>query len=402
MTTSHPCMDWENQYGAHNYKPLPVVLSQGEGAWVTDVEGNRYLDMLSAYSAMNFGHRHPLLVQAMKAQLERITLTSRAFYNDQLGAWYRAVTKLCDMDMAIPMNTGTEAVETALKVVRKWAYRVKHIPDNQAEILVCANNFHGRSISVISFSTEADYRNDFGPFTPGFRVIPYGDAEALAQAITPNTAGFLVEPIQGEGGVIVPPAGYLRRVRDICNQHNVLLVLDEIQTGLGRTGQNFCYQHEGIQPDVLILGKALGGGLYPISAVVARRDVLELLQPGQHGSTFGGNPLACAISLAAMNLLNTDKLAERAHELGQWYQAELKATLKSPVIREIRGMGLFIGIEIHERYGNAKPYVLALMQEGILCKETHEQTIRLAPALTVSQEDLRWTLPRLQKAFALK
>lgn len=399
MITSHDFMTMEDQYGAHNYKPMPVVLSHGEGAWVTDVEGKRYLDMLSAYSALNFGHRHPRLVEVMKDQLDRITLTSRAFFSDQLGQWYKTITELCELDLAIPMNTGAEAVETALKIGRKWGYQTKKVPNNQAEIIVCENNFHGRTISIVSFSTEPEYSEDFGPLTPGFRSVPYGDAEALEAAITPNTVAFLVEPIQGEGGVNVPPNGYLKKVREICSHNNVLLMIDEIQTGLGRTGRNFCYQHEDIQPDVLILGKALGGGLYPISAVVTRQDVLSLFQPGQHGSTFGGNPLACAVSLEAMRLLKEEKLAERAAQMGEALAGHLRA-MNSPVIQEVRGKGLLIGIEIKASVNKAKPYGMALMKEGILCKETQDHTLRLAPSLLMTQDDLEWALPKLTQVLS--
>ncbi|TNE44614.1 MAG: ornithine--oxo-acid transaminase [Deltaproteobacteria bacterium] len=398
MATSRDYMNLEDQYGAHNYKPMPVVLSEGEGAWVTDVEGKRYLDMLSAYSALNFGHRHPKLVAAMKDQLDRLTLTSRAFFSDKLGLWYKALTDLCELDMAIPMNTGAEAVETAIKIVRKWGYQHKKVPKDQAEILVCEQNFHGRTISIISFSTEPEYKEDFGPLTPGFRSIPYGDADALEAAITPNTVGFLVEPIQGEGGVNVPPEGYLQRAREICDRNNVLLMVDEIQTGLGRTGRNFCYQHDGIKPDVLILGKALGGGLYPISAVVTKEEVLSLFQPGQHGSTFGGNPLACAVSLEAMRILQEEKLAERAASMGDQLQSHLRS-LSSPVLQDIRGKGLLIGVEIKSSVSKAKPYGLALVEEGILCKETQEHTLRFAPSLLMTQEDLDWALPKISRVL---
>ncbi len=399
MATSHDYMNLEDQYGAHNYKPMPVVLTKGEGAWVTDVEGKRYLDMLSAYSALNFGHRHPQLVAAMKDQLDRLTLTSRAFFSDKLGLWYKALTELCELDLAIPMNTGAEAVETAIKIVRKWGYQHKKVPKDQAEIVVCEQNFHGRTISIISFSTEPEYKDDFGPLTPGFRAIPYGDSDALEAAITPNTVGFLVEPIQGEGGVNVPPEGYLRRAREICDRHNVLLMIDEIQTGLGRTGRHFCYQHEGIKPDVLILGKALGGGLYPISAVVTKEEVLSLFEPGQHGSTFGGNPLACAVSLEAMRILQEEKLAERAASMGDLLQNHLRS-LNSPVIQDIRGKGLLIGVEIKSSVSKAKPYGLALVKEGILCKETQEHTLRFAPSLLMTQEDLDWALPKISRVLS--
>ncbi len=399
MESSRDWIELEEKYGSHNYKPMPVVLSHGEGVWVTDVDGKRYLDMLSAYSALNFGHRHPRLLDAMRRQMDRLTLTSRAFFNDQLGPWYKKVTEFCALDLAIPMNSGTEAVETALKVARKWAYLEKKVPANQAEIIVCHNNFHGRSIAIISFSTEPENRDGFGPLTPGFRSIPYGDASALERAITPHTAAFLVEPIQGEGGVIIPPTGYLKEVREICTRHNVLLMVDEIQTGLGRTGRCFCYQHEESQPDVVILGKALGGGLYPISAVVTRQDILGLLKPGQHGSTFGGNPLACAVSLEALALLEEGKLAQHSEEKGLFLRNALRE-VQSPMVQDIRGMGLFTGIEIKAEYGTAKPYVMALMQEGILCKETHEQTIRLAPPLVISQEELEWAIPKLQSVFS--
>jgi ornithine--oxo-acid transaminase len=400
MNISSQFIEQEKKYNAHNYSPLPVVLSRGEGVWVTDVEDKRYLDMMSAYSALNFGHLHPELLAAMQRQIDRLTLTSRAFYNDQLGPWSQELSEMCNMEMVLPMNTGAEAVETAIKLARKWAYQVKGIARYNAEIIVCTNNFHGRTISIVSFSTEEYNRADFGPFTPGYRVVSFGQAAELEQAIGPNTAACLIEPIQGEGGVIIPPKGYLKDVREICDRHKVLMMLDEIQTGLGRTGELFCYQHEDIQPDVLILGKALGGGLYPISAVVSSRDILGLFQPGEHGSTFGGNPLACAISRAALSLLQREQLAARSKKLGQILMRELKA-INNPLIKEVRGLGLMIGIEFVPEAGGAKKYSLELMREGLLCKETHYNVLRLAPPLIISETDLQWAIAKLQKVLSL-
>jgi len=385
-----------DRYSAHNYKPLPVVITKGEGAWVWDVEGRKYLDCLSAYSALNQGHRHPAIVQAAKDQLDRVTLTSRAFHNDQMGPFLKDLCEMTGFQKALPMNSGAEAVETALKACRKWAYKVKGVPDGKAEIIVCRENFHGRTVAIISFSTEPQYQDGFGPLAPGFKVIPYGDAAALAAAITPNTAAFLVEPIQGEGGVLVPPAGYLKQVREICSKHRVLFVADEIQTGLGRTGKMFCWEWDGARPDAMTLGKALSGGFYPVSAFLANDEVMDVFKPGDHGSTFGGNPLAAAIGRASLKVLREENLAARAHELGEWFMAELRK-IDSPNVKEVRGKGLLIGVEMHSP---ARPFCEALMEKGILAKETHDLVVRFAPPLTVSKKDLTWALERIAEVFA--
>jgi ornithine--oxo-acid transaminase len=380
-----------DRYSAHNYHPLPIILSKGEGAWVWDIEGKKYLDCLAAYSAVNQGHRHPAIVEAAKQQVDRLTLTSRAFHNDQMGPFLRELCELAGYEKALPMNSGAEAVETAIKAVRRWGYRVKGIPADQAEIVVCSNNFHGRTTTVVSFSTEEAYREGFGPLTPGFTVIPYGDAAALEAAITPNTAAFLFEPLQGEGGVIVPPEGYLRRVAEICEAHNVLLVADEIQTGLGRTGRFFCCDWEGVKPDVMVVGKALSGGFYPVSAMLAGEEVMGVFAPGDHGSTFGGNPLGAAVARAALQVIVNEKLPERACELGDWFMAQLRA-IGSPHVQEVRGRGLMIGVEIKHKSGPARPFCEGLMKHGILAKETHEQVVRFAPPLVVEKADLEWAL----------
>ncbi len=382
----------EDQYGTKNYKPLDVVVERAQGVFVYDVEGRRYLDFLAAYSAVNQGHCHPRILAAMLEQAQRVTLTSRAFRNDQLPLFYKEIHDLTGFEMTLPMNSGTEAVESALKIARKWAYKVKGVADNQAEIIVCANNFHGRTISIVSFSTDAQYRDGFGPFLPGFKIIPFGDAAALRAAITPNTAAFLVEPIQGEAGVLMPPDGFLKEAAAICKQNRVLLIADEIQSGLGRTGKLFAYEHEGIKPDMLIVGKALAGGFYPVSAVLSSREVLGLLHPGDHGSTFGGNPLACAVARASLKVIVEERLAERSAELGAIMFERLRE-IKSPHIREIRGRGLWAAIELD---GPARPVCEALMREGILAKETHDNVIRLAPPLIIEKEDLLWALDRLQ------
>ena len=382
------------RYSAHNYHPLPIVLSRGEGAWVWDVEGNKYLDCLAAYSAVNQGHRHPAILQAAKEQLDRLTLTSRAFHNDQMGPFLRDLCELAGYEKALPMNTGAEAVETAIKAVRRWGYQVKGIPANEAEIVVCENNFHGRTTTVISFSTEHSYNADFGPFTPGFKIIPYGDADALEAAITPNTAAFLVEPLQGEGGVIVPPDGYLAKAAEICRNNDVLLVADEIQTGLGRTGKLFCSEWDGVRPDVMLLGKALSGGFYPVSAMLADDRVMSVFKPGDHGSTFGGNPLGAAVARAALEVVVNENLAERAHELGEWFMDSLRA-MESPIVADVRGRGLMVGVEIKQDSGTARPYCERLMQRGILAKETHEQVVRFAPPLVVQKSDLVWALEQI-------
>ncbi len=380
-----------DRYSAHNYHPLPIVLSRGEGVWVWDVEGNKYLDCLAGYSALNQGHRHPAILQAARAQLDRLTLTSRAFHNDQMGPFLHELCELAGYEKALPMNTGAEAVETAIKAVRRWGYRVKGIPSDQAEIIVCENNFHGRTTTVVSFSTEHAYNADFGPFTPGFKIIPYGDADALAAAVTPNTAAFLVEPLQGEGGVFVPPKGYLSKAAEICADNNVLLVADEIQTGLGRTGKMFCAEWENVRPDVMIIGKALSGGFYPVSAMLADDNIMSVFGPGDHGSTFGGNPLGAAIARAALKVLVDERLPERALELGDWFMKELR-DLESPHVAEVRGQGLMIGVVIKDASGTARPYCEALMKKGILAKETHEQVVRFAPPLVIEKTDLQWAL----------
>lgn len=388
-----------DRYSAHNYLPLPVVLSRGHGAWVWDTDDKKYLDCLSAYSALNQGHRHPVIIRAAKEQLDHLTLTSRAFHNDEMGAFLRELCAYAGYDKALPMNSGAEAVETAIKAVRRWGYRVKGIPANQAQIVVCENNFHGRTTTAISCSTEQAYRADFGPFTPGFTVIPYGDAGALQRAMTSNTAAFLFEPLQGEGGVVVPPEGYLRDVAEICKRHDVLLVADEIQTGLGRTGKRFCCDWEGVRPDVVVVGKALSGGVYPVSAMLADDAVMGLFQPGDHGSTFGGNPLGAAIGRAALRVIVEERLAERARELGEWLMTVLRA-VDSPHVAEIRGRGLLVGIEIKPESGPARPFCEALMERGILAKETHERVIRLAPPLVVERAALEWALVQISEVLA--
>ncbi len=394
-TSQQTLIELEAKYGAHNYLPLPVVLTKGEGIWVYDIEGKKYLDFLSSYSAVNHGHRHPRVIEALTEQLGKLTLTSRAFYNDQLGPFLHELVEYTGMDMALPMNTGAEAVETAIKAARRWGYRVKGIPTNEAEIIVCTDNFHGRTVTVISFSTEEAYKADFGPFTPGFRAIPYGDAEALSNAVTDKTCAFLVEPIQGEGGVIVPPEGYLTDVRRICSEKGLLLMLDEIQTGFGRTGKRFCHWHENIVPDVLILGKALGGGVYPVSAVAAKREVLGQFEPGSHGSTFGGNPLAAAVGRRAIQVLEEEKLADRAAELGAYFMERL-AAMDSPFVDHVRGKGLLIGVVLKPQAGGARPYCEALMERGLLAKETHEHVIRFAPPLVIEKKDLDWALGHIE------
>ncbi len=390
----------EAQYGAHNYHPLDVVISRAEGVWVYDVEGNKYLDCLSAYSAVNQGHVHPAILQALVAQAGKVTLTSRAFRNDQLPLFYKELSELTGYEMSLPMNSGAEAVETALKLARKWAYRVKGVPRHEAEIIVAEGNFHGRTISIITFSTEPLYRDDFGPFTPGFKIVPYGDAEAIAAAITPNTAAVMLEPIQGEGGVIVPPEGYLQEVAEICRANNVLFMADEIQTGLGRTGKFFACQHENVRPDVTIIGKALSGGFYPVSAVLADRDILGLFQPGEHGSTFGGNPLAAAVARAALRVLQEEQLAERAAELGAYFMDGLRA-IPSPHVKEVRGKGLLIGVELKTEAGGARRFCEALQERGILAKETHEHVIRFAPPLVIEKDTIDWALTRIRDVLLL-
>ena len=397
MAKTQQYLDEVNKYSASNYKPLPVVLEKGDGPWVWDVDGKKYLDCLSAYSAVNQGHRHPAIVKAAKAQLDRITLTSRAFHNDQMGPFLHQLCDLAGMAKALPMNSGAEAVETAIKAVRKWAYKVKGVPQDKAEIIVCADNFHGRTTTIISFSTEAQYQDGFGPLTPGFKIVKYGDAAALEAAITPNTAAFIVEPIQGEAGVIVPPAGYLKKAKEICARHRVLYVADEIQTGLGRTGRMFCWEWDGAKPDAVIVGKALSGGFYPVSAFLANEEVMGVFKPGDHGSTFGGNPLAAAIGRASLQVLVDEKLADQARELGDWFMGELRK-IESPNIKEVRGKGLLIGVEMT---GPARPYCEALMERGILAKETHDHVVRFAPPLVVSKQDLAWALEHISEVLAM-
>ncbi|WP_339205201.1 ornithine--oxo-acid transaminase [Paenibacillus sp. FSL K6-3182] len=389
-------MEQSDRYGAHNYHPLPIVISEAEGVWVNDPEGNRYMDMLSAYSALNHGHRHPKIIHALKDQADKVTLTSRAFHNDKLGEFYEKLVNYTGKNKILAMNTGAEAVETAIKAVRRWAYREKGVEHDQAEIIVCIGNFHGRTITVTSFSSTEEYKKDFGPFTPGFKLVPYGDLAALEQAITPNTAAFLVEPIQGEAGIIIPPEGYLSGAYALCKQNDVLFVADEIQTGFGRTGRRFACDWENVTPDVYIMGKALGGGVMPISAIAANDTILNVFEPGSHGSTFGGNPLACAVSAAAIDVIEEEKLAERSDELGKYFREQL-AEISSPHIVEIRGKGLFIGLELDTA---ARPYCERLMGKGLLCKETHDTTIRFAPPLIITKEEIDWAIERI--AFVLQ
>lgn len=386
------------RYSAHNYHPLPVVLERGEGVWVWDVEGRRYLDMLSAYSALNQGHRHPAVLRAAAEQMERLTLTSRAFHNDQMGPFLRELCEATGFEKALPMNTGAEAVETAIKMVRKWGVEVKGVPDGKGEILVCSNNFHGRTTTIVGFSSEPQYRAGFGPFTPGFRMIPYGDVDALREAIGPETVGFLVEPIQGEGGVVVPPDGYLSRARELCSEHRVALMADEIQTGLGRTGRLFGCDREDVRPDVLIVGKALGGGVYPVSAAIADDELMSVFRPGDHGSTFGGNPLGAAVARAALRVILDEGLPERADRLGSWFMDELRA-IGSPHVREVRGKGLMVGVVIRDESGAARPFCEALHARGILAKETHRQVIRFAPPLVIERGDLEDALDVIREVL---
>ncbi|MEK4566611.1 ornithine--oxo-acid transaminase [Alkalihalobacillus sp. FSL R5-0424] len=391
MTRSQDVINQTEQFGAKNYHPLPVVLSEGKGVWVRDPEGNKYMDMLSAYSAMNHGHCHPKIVQALKEQAEKITLTSRAFHNDQLGAFYSKVAELSGCEMVLPMNTGAEAVETAIKAARRWAYDVKGVAKDQAEIIVCENNFHGRTMTAVSLSSNDEYKRGFGPMLPGIKVVPFGDADALKEAITEHTAAFLVEPIQGEAGVIIPPDGYLKKAAELCHNNQVLFIADEIQSGLGRSGKLFACNWADVSPDLYILGKALGGGVMPISAVVGSKDVLGVFDPGSHGSTFGGNPLASAVAIAAIDVLQEEKLVEKSFELGDYLMEKLK-TIQNPIIKEIRGRGLFIGIELTEP---ARPYCEKLKENGLLCKETHLNVIRLAPPLIITEEELDWAFQKL-------
>ena len=395
---THRYLAEAERYSAHNYHPLPVVLERGEGSWVWDVEGNRYLDMLSSYSAVNQGHRHPDIIAAARAQLDRLTLTSRAFHTDRMGPFLRELCEASGFDAALPMNTGAEAVETAIKMVRKWGYEVRGVPEGKAEIIVCEDNFHGRTTTIVGFSSEDQYREGFGPFTPGFTLIPYGDIDALRDAIGPNTVGFLVEPIQGEAGVIVPPDGYMREAAEVCRANRVALVADEIQTGLGRTGRMFCCDWEGVRPDILIVGKALGGGVYPVSAAIADAEFMDVFRPGDHGSTFGGNPLGAAVGMASLRVIIDEDLPRRSDELGSWFVDRLRE-IPSPHVEEVRGKGLMIGVVIRESSGTARPFCETLQARGILAKETHRQVVRFAPPLTVERETLEAALVEIEAAL---
>ena len=386
-------------FGAHNYHPLPIVIERGQRIWVWDVEGKRYMDCLSAYSALNQGHCHPRLVAVAKQQVEKLTLTSRAFHNDRMGSFLQELAQLCRMEMVLPMNSGAEAVETAIKAARKWGYTKKGVEADKAEIIVFENNFHGRTTTIVGFSSEPQYRAGFGPFTPGFRIVPYGDLEAVRAAVGPNTVGVLVEPIQGEAGVVVPPEGFLRALRELCTAERVLLIADEIQTGLGRTGRLFCCEYEDVQPDMYIVGKALGGGFYPVSAVVAAKEILGVFQPGDHGSTFGGNPFACALAQEALRIIVEEKLSERAQEMGAYFMSRLRE-ISSPHVREVRGKGLLIGVELKAESGPARPFCEKLMEKGLLCKETHQQVIRFAPPLVIEREEIDWAISRVQEVLA--
>jgi ornithine--oxo-acid transaminase len=388
----------EAELGAHNYKPLDVILSRGEGVWVWDVDGRRYMDCLSAYSAVNQGHCHPKIREALIEQSGRLTLTSRAFRNDQLALFYDEICALTNSHKVLPMNSGAEAVESAVKAVRKWGYEVKGVPKGQAEIIVCANNFHGRTLAIVGFSTDPTARRGFGPFAPGFKVVPFGDSQALETAITANTVAFLAEPIQGEAGVIIPPEGYLQRIREICTRRGVMLILDEIQTGLGRTGKFLAEEHEGVEADLTLVGKALAGGFYPVSAVLSNSEVLGVLRPGEHGSTFGGNPLACAVARAALRVLVEEGMVENAARMGDYFMAGLKA-IRNNAIREVRGRGLMLAVEFHPEVGGARQYCEALLAEGLLTKETHEHTIRFAPPLIITQDQVDWALERIAKVL---
>lgn len=396
MIQTKDIIELTDTYGANNYHPLPIVISKAEGVWVEDPEGNRYMDLLSAYSAVNQGHRHPKIINALIDQANRVTLTSRAFHSDQLGPWYEKVAKLTNKEMVLPMNTGAEAVETAIKTARRWAYDVKQVEANRAEIIVCEDNFHGRTMGAVSMSSNEEYKRGFGPMLPGIVVIPYGDLEALKAAITPNTAAFILEPIQGEAGINIPPASFLKEAFEVCKKENVLFVADEIQTGLGRTGRVFACDWDNVTPDMYILGKALGGGVFPISCIAANRDILGVFEPGSHGSTFGGNPLACAVSIAALEVLEEEKLTERSLQLGEKLVGQLRE-IDNPMITEIRGKGLFIGIELNEP---ARPYCEKLKEAGLLCKETHENVIRIAPPLVISEEDLEWAFQKIKAVLS--
>lgn len=398
--TTKDYIEIEEKYGAHNYHPLDVVLKRGEGVWVYDVDGKKYLDCLAAYSAVNQGHCHPRIINALKNQADSITLTSRAFRNDQLPFLYKELSELTGYQMVLPINSGAEAVETALKAVRKWCYKVKGVAEGKAEIITCTNNFAGRTISIVSFSTEAQYKDGFGPFTPGFKVVEYGNIEALESAITPNTAAFIVEPIQGEGGVVVPPAGYLKKAFDICKKNNVLFIADEIQSGLGRSGKLFAYMHEGIRPDAVIIGKALSGGCYPVSAVLSDKEVLGVFNPGDHGSTFGGNPLGAAVARESLKVLIDENLIENSEKMGEYFRAKLNE-VGSPHVKEVRGKGLFIGVELKPEARGARRFCEALMHKGILCKETHDNVIRFAPPLVIKKEEIDWAMESIREVLLM-
>jgi len=396
ISQSSKIIEQTEKYGARNYNPLPIVVSEAEGVWIKDPEGNRYMDMLSAYSAVNQGHRHPRIIQALKSQADRVTLTSRAFHNDQLGPWYEKICQITGKEKALPMNTGAEAVETAFKAARRWAYDVKGVEDGKAEVIACFGNFHGRTMLAVSLSSEEEYKRGFGPMLPGIKLIPYGDVQALEEAITPHTAAFLFEPIQGEAGINIPPDGFLREAYDICKKEKVLFIADEIQVGLGRTGKMFACDWEDVVPDIYILGKALGGGVFPISCIAADHDILDVFNPGSHGSTFGGNPLACAVSCEALDVIVDEQLADRSQQLGAYFREEL-GKINNPVIKEVRGKGLFIGMELN---GEARPYCERLQEEGLLCKETHDTVIRFAPPLIISREDLDWAIGKIKQVFS--
>lgn len=395
LIRSEELIDLTKEYGANNYHPLPIVISKAQGVWVYDPEGNKYLDMLSAYSAVNQGHCHPKIIQALIDQAQKVTLTSRAFYSDQLGPWYEKLSKLTNKEMILPMNTGAEAVETAIKAARRWAYDVKGVKEDQAEIIACVGNFHGRTMLAVSLSSEQEYQRGYGPLLPGIQLVPYGDLEALETTINENTACFIVEPIQGEAGIIIPPIGYLQKAYELCKKHQVLFIVDEIQSGLGRTGKTFAIDWEEVTPDMYILGKALGGGVFPISCVAANKDILGVFNPGSHGSTFGGNPLACAVSIASLEVLEEEELSNQSLQLGTYFLEQLQQ-ISNPVIKEVRGRGLFIGLELTE---SARPYCEKLKDLGLLCKETHDSVIRFAPPLVITREDLDWAIEKIKSLF---
>lgn len=397
-STTHRYIELAEKYAAHNYHPLPVVIERAKGVWVWDPEGRKYMDLLAAYSAVNQGHCHPRILDALRAQAERVTLTSRAFHNDRFGPLCELIAKMTGFDKALLMNSGAEAVETAVKMARKWGYTRKGIPDGKAEIVVCAGNFHGRTTTIVSFSTDAQYREGFGPFTPGFRIVPYGDKAALDAAIGPNTAAFLVEPIQGEAGIIIPEAGYLKHAAKLCKERNVLLICDEIQSGLGRTGKLFACEWEDVRPDAMIVGKALSGGFYPVSGVLASDDAMDVFKPGDHGSTFGGNPLACAVAIASLEVLRDEGLVEKSRTLGDYFLGRLK-DIRASSVKEIRGKGLWIGVEIRKECGTARPYCEHLMELGLLAKETHEQVVRIAPPLVITKDEIDWAVERIGTAL---